>query len=576
VHASVPVRTLSRLGRGTLFASLALAAVAALGLTSAATAAAQTYSVTNLTDSGVENDGSLRGEVKAANTNPGPDAVVFAPGLTGTITFAGVAILIDGPLDLEGPGPAAVTIQQTTAHRIFQVDDIGDEAVRVAGLHLADGQAPTTGPFAGDGGDVVNLGASLTLEADLITGGFAELGGGVWSYESPLAVRSSTVAENEGLEIGGVLAGGSGGSWSIVDSTIEGNETPSYVAGFFGEATVGTTGLLESTTVANNTALEGIGGGEVSARAGGSIVVRNSTFTGNTAVETIGGLSDLSNAGGSVLLEGTTIAGNFSAGNIGGLELSGATGTLSLLDTIVADNTAPEDPDVVNFNGTPTIDFSLIGDPSDVAFDESIPGSDVLGVSPRLGPLDDDGGPTETMALPPGSPAVNRGGSAIATTDQRGDARPVVYPGVALSSAPGADGSDIGAYELQLPPAAPTVAPLSPPPPPPTTVAPRKLQVRVTCPKSAKPGGCKFSLQVVSAKPRKVRGKGGHARTIKPTPESAVAVVKLGPGKSGLVTLTPKAKFATKLASAANLLVRQVEKVGGKAGTSYRLLSVVG
>jgi hypothetical protein len=46
----------------------ALAAVGAVGFASAATAAAQTYTVSNLTDSGVENDGSLRGEVKAANT----------------------------------------------------------------------------------------------------------------------------------------------------------------------------------------------------------------------------------------------------------------------------------------------------------------------------------------------------------------------------------------------------------------------------------------------------------------------------------------------------------------------------
>ena len=77
----------------------------AIGLASATGAAAQTYTVSNLTDSGVENDGSLRGEVKAANANPGADTVVFAPGLTGTITFGGGGIVINGPLDLEGPGP---------------------------------------------------------------------------------------------------------------------------------------------------------------------------------------------------------------------------------------------------------------------------------------------------------------------------------------------------------------------------------------------------------------------------------------------------------------------------------------
>jgi Divergent InlB B-repeat domain len=66
---------------------------------------------------------------------------------------------------------------------------------------------------------------------------------------------------------------------------------------------------------------------------------------------------------------------------------------------------------------------------------------------PLLGPLQDNGGPTQTMALEPGSPAIDAGMSFGTTIDQRRDPRPVDFP--ALANGPGGDGSDIGAFELQ-------------------------------------------------------------------------------------------------------------------------------
>ncbi len=55
---------------------------------------------------------------------------------------------------------------------------------------------------------------------------------------------------------------------------------------------------------------------------------------------------------------------------------------------------------------------------------------------PKLGPLADNGGPTWTMALLPGSPAIDAGNTSLApATDQRGLPRPV---GLA---------ADIGAFE---------------------------------------------------------------------------------------------------------------------------------
>ncbi|MFT3863192.1 MAG: hypothetical protein QM729_02895 [Solirubrobacterales bacterium] len=175
---------------------LLAAAASTCGLGFATSAAAQTYAVTNLSDSGGEGDGSLRGEVRAANKHEGPDTVVFAGGLEGTITFGAAGIVVSDPVDIEGPGSGQVTIRQTVAHRVFEIEPSGG-TVKIAGLHLADGIAPSGGAHPNAGGDVLNAGASLTLEDDLITGGEAEQDGGIDSYEGPLALRSSTVSDNE-------------------------------------------------------------------------------------------------------------------------------------------------------------------------------------------------------------------------------------------------------------------------------------------------------------------------------------------------------------------------------------------
>ncbi|HWJ43146.1 MAG TPA: choice-of-anchor Q domain-containing protein, partial [Solirubrobacterales bacterium] len=78
-------------------------------------------------------------------------------------------------------------------------------------------------------------------------------------------------------------------------------------------------------------------------------------------------------------------------------------------------------------------------------------GSDLNGVAAGLDPvLKDNGGPTPTHALLPGSIALDRGNSFGETTDQRGLPRPGDFP--AISNKEGGDGSDIGAFELQVPP----------------------------------------------------------------------------------------------------------------------------
>ena len=129
--------------------------------------------------------------------------------------------------------------------------------------------------------------------------------------------------------------------------------------------------------------------------------------------------------------------------------MSDSKNPVRLENTIVAGNTSNSGG--VDINGPVNAAFSLVGNPSGATLTETVAGSNLIGVDPQLGPLQNNGGPTETMALPATSPAVNRGFSAL-RTDQRGGPRPVLYPGIPISAAAGANGADIGAFELQAPP----------------------------------------------------------------------------------------------------------------------------
>jgi hypothetical protein len=74
---------------------------------------------------------------------------------------------------------------------------------------------------------------------------------------------------------------------------------------------------------------------------------------------------------------------------------------------------------------------------------------DQVNRDPLLGPLQGNGGPTETMAPTPNSPAIDQGAASGLATDQRGVVRPIELPSIPNSTAPGADGSDVGAVEFQ-------------------------------------------------------------------------------------------------------------------------------
>ena len=153
------------------------------------------------------------------------------------------------------------------------------------------------------------------------------------------------------------------------------------------------------------------------------LTIANSTFWNNSASDGGGGIFNH----GPLSVANSTFSANTSGEGGGGIENQT---TAIIADTIIA---GAKGSDVAgNFI---SLGFNLIGDSSGGS---GFVASDLLGVNPLLGPLQDNGGPTETVALLPGSPAIDAGSigniSTGITTDQRGAAR-VVFGGV-----------DIGAY----------------------------------------------------------------------------------------------------------------------------------
>jgi len=129
---------------------------------------------------------------------------------------------------------------------------------------------------------------------------------------------------------------------------------------------------------------------------------------------------------GSVTIENTIISGNTAANGLG--------------DTTGAPTPGPDVDGTVTSNG-----HNLLGNAAEaIGFTGT---GDQTGVTPMLSALADNGGPTETMALNPGSPAIDAGVAAGATTDQRGMLRTYDDPGTVNAAT--SDGTDIGAFELQ-------------------------------------------------------------------------------------------------------------------------------
>jgi hypothetical protein len=213
--------------------------------------------------------------------------------------------------------------------------------------------------------------------------------------------------------------------------------------------------VLTDSTVKDNSATAGSGGGINNS---GSATITGSTISGNTATADGGGIWT-SPFFGALTLTSSTVSGNSAAGEGGGIAVGGTTGTFSagLFNSTVAFNTADSDGDGAGggggiANGGPAADLkdtiiarnADLGSPfapdcagelnsqgNNLIQDPTCPISgDTAGLitaqDPLLGPLAGNGGPTQTHALLPGSPAIDAGSSDCPppATDQRRVARP--------------------------------------------------------------------------------------------------------------------------------------------------------
>jgi len=282
-----------------------------------------------------------------------------------------------------GHSSTTITVGSTTAH------------VNLAQLTIRNGSGLSHG-----GGGIYNLG-TLTITNTTVSGNRSDdsiaaiggLGGGIYN-SGTLAINDTTISGNSVTRLrltaspygGGVY---NTGKLTIVNSTISANQAsdywPSGVPYGGGIANVGGTVMISNSTISNNSALIHTPFGTVGTNGGG--------------------ISNQGNTG--VTFKNSILAYNTSGGNCKG-------GMRSLGFNLSSDNTC-------SFNG---------------------PGEQ-KNINPRLGALLNNGGPTQTMALGSGSPAMNAGNPSgctdgtgrSLTTDQRGVARPI-------SSA-----CDIGSYQ---------------------------------------------------------------------------------------------------------------------------------
>lgn len=284
--------------------------------------------------------------------------------------------------------------------------------VTITGMTMRDGSG------SGDGGAIYHCNGKLTLEHVVIEGnrvrgpGLNGYGGMMYNCPGSTATIVESTIRNNSAKVGGAIC--NGGGLTIIRSTFNGN-----------------------------TALEARGGGAIFNY--GTLHVANSTFSGNTAAGGVGGAihdGELVGLTGGAQIDSSTISGNTAAlGASPGGGIDNMVGLpIYMQNSIVADN-LPQ-----NCSGAPleTEGFNLSSDES-CDLDGA---GDVNEVEPNLAPLRNNGGPTWTMALLPGSPAIdagNRGGcrdwlGRLLTTDQRGMPRPDQRE---------PRGCDIGAYERQ-------------------------------------------------------------------------------------------------------------------------------
>jgi CSLREA domain-containing protein len=381
---------------------------------------------------GTNNGCTLREAINAANANAGADSInfdtagVFATAQTITLTSG--ELVVSGNLTILGTGSNLLTVSGNNASRVFRIDT--GNTVTLDGLTIANGQVSGSFP-TGFGGGIFNDQATLTVSNSTVRNNSGTgNGGGIFNNSGTLTVSYSTVRNNNSSGGGGIAnrdTSAGAPTLTVNNSTISGNSSSGIGGGIFS------------------------GSNHVSSPA--TLNITNSTISGNSAVSA-GGIGNLDSLHGTPTLNvsNSTVSGNIASNNCGGIRNAeaGGTATATLNSTIVSDNSAPSIPDIGNDNGsTLSGSYNLVETTSGYSFSSG--SNNIFGIDPMLGPLADNGGPTQTHALLCGSPAIDKGiNSNSLITDQRGAGFARTFDDLSIINATGGDGTDIGAFELQL------------------------------------------------------------------------------------------------------------------------------
>lgn len=356
----------------------------------------------------------------AGSTTAGPEAQPCLVEAGGSGTHASIqAAVSDITCDVVDVGAGTFT-ETVTISRSVTIQGQGTAQTAV------DGNAGAS-VFTIQPGVTVNL-TGLTVQNGRVKG----VGGGIRNY-GRLTLSHANLSNNSALAVPTFATGLGGGIYNngiltVTHSTVSGNSAN------YGGAIYNYDGSVQVTasTLSGNSAISGGGGIDTF---DGRLLVNNSTLSGNSA----GSGGGISNRFSALILTNATLSDN-SAGRGGGLfnhtELF--IGSLGIANSIIANSPSGGDCFVSsvgifksggsNIDSDDSCNFNATGDQ---------PNTD-----PLLGPLQDNGGPTWTHALLPGSPAIDAANNAACpATDQRGEPRPQDGDGDGTATC------DIGAYE---------------------------------------------------------------------------------------------------------------------------------
>ena len=326
-------------------------------------------------NSGATTGAALKTIAKAITTANGGDILLLAAG-----TYPENDLQINRSLSIQGAGAGQTIIDGRQLNRVISIYQ-SRLTVNLSKLTVTGGKAPSSGDDYDSGG--ISSNSDLTLTDCAITNNVGrDIGGGVFLYRAGGSFTGCTFSGNSA----GLAGGG------IAFQTDESH----------------TLRLTNCTVSGNSAAGLGVGGGisYIGNGAGSTLEVVNSTFANNTGA-----------AGGGVY---TLIAG------------TGATATTRLRNTLFANNTPLNlakgflSDDNVTSGGSALITSLGNNLASDGGGGFLTGPGDQINKDPKLSPLANHGGATQTHLLLCGSPAINAGSNTGApANDQRGFARPL-------------------------------------------------------------------------------------------------------------------------------------------------------